>query len=397
MAHHFTLWGISNGLDKLNIMANFINVINEGGSPNIDFRVEGDTVTHLLFTDASADRVGMGSLTPESNLHILKGSTLGIAAPTAGTVLLLENASDTNCFATFRTATSEKGGFIIGDSSDPDEGQLTWDTGPSRVWRFTAITQIMNIGQSGVVIGADIAPPTIMLQVRDTAEQFRLEFDATKYVSHTVSSAGKYTIDLSVDGDDDATIHMVVHEGLLISNSSGDTVSSGVQLDVRGAAVISGNFGVNDTSPSQKVDVNGIIQAYNGDTLTDPTGDLGDGARFSLNNSTTNPFAIGVGATDGGKFPMWFQTGDVNGGGFEWYIGTSEKMRLDKDGRLGLGTPSPFASAKLEISSTTGALLLTRMTTTQRDALTAVNGMLLYNSSLNKFQGYENGSWTSFI
>ena len=378
-------------------MANFINVINEGGSPNIDFRVEGDTVTHLLFTDASADRVGMGSLTPESNLHILKGSTLGIAAPTAGTVLLLENASDTNCFATFRTATSEKGGFIIGDSSDPDEGQLTWDTGPSRVWRFTAITQIMNIGQSGVVIGADIAPPTIMLQVRDTAEQFRLEFDATKYVSHTVSSAGKYTIDLSVDGDDDATIHMVVHEGLLISNSSGDTVSSGVQLDVRGAAVISGNFGVNDTSPSQKVDVNGIIQAYNGDTLTDPTGDLGDGARFSLNNSTTNPFAIGVGATDGGKFPMWFQTGDVNGGGFEWYIGTSEKMRLDKDGRLGLGTPSPFASAKLEISSTTGALLLTRMTTTQRDALTAVNGMLLYNSSLNKFQGYENGSWTSFI
>jgi len=29
--------------------------------------------------------------------------------------------------------------------------------------------------------------------------------------------------------------------------------------------------------------------------------------------------------------------------------------------------------------------------------LTAVNGMLVYNSSTNKFQGYENGSWTNLI
>lgn len=33
------------------------------------------------------------------------------------------------------------------------------------------------------------------------------------------------------------------------------------------------------------------------------------------------------------------------------------------------------------------------LTTTERDALTAVNGMLVYNSSDNKFQGYENGAW----
>jgi hypothetical protein len=33
------------------------------------------------------------------------------------------------------------------------------------------------------------------------------------------------------------------------------------------------------------------------------------------------------------------------------------------------------------------------LTTTERNALTAANGMLIYNSTLNKFQGYENGSW----
>jgi hypothetical protein len=33
------------------------------------------------------------------------------------------------------------------------------------------------------------------------------------------------------------------------------------------------------------------------------------------------------------------------------------------------------------------------LTTTERNALTAVNGMLVYNSTDNKFQGYENGAW----
>lgn len=65
------------------------------------------------------------------------------------------------------------------------------------------------------------------------------------------------------------------------------------------------------------------------------------------------------------------------------------------DGRVGIGTASPATSALLELSSTTGALLLSRMTTTQRDALTAVNGMVIYNTSTNAFNFYENGAWVS--
>ena len=36
-------------------------------------------------------------------------------------------------------------------------------------------------------------------------------------------------------------------------------------------------------------------------------------------------------------------------------------------------------------------------TTTQRNALTAVNGMIIYNTTDNKFQGYENGGWANLI
>jgi hypothetical protein len=41
---------------------------------------------------------------------------------------------------------------------------------------------------------------------------------------------------------------------------------------------------------------------------------------------------------------------------------------------------------------------LTGMTTTQRDALVGVvNGMLIYNSTDAKFQGYQAGSWQNLI
>ena len=46
-------------------------VINEGGDDAVDFRVEGDTEPHLLWTDASTDRVGIGGTNaPDSLLHI---------------------------------------------------------------------------------------------------------------------------------------------------------------------------------------------------------------------------------------------------------------------------------------------------------------------------------------
>jgi hypothetical protein len=65
------------------------------------------------------------------------------------------------------------------------------------------------------------------------------------------------------------------------------------------------------------------------------------------------------------------------------------------NGQIGLGTAAPATSAALEISSTTRALLVSRMTTTERNALTAVNGMIIYNTTTNAFNFYENGAWVT--
>jgi len=60
------------------------------------------------------------------------------------------------------------------------------------------------------------------------------------------------------------------------------------------------------------------------------------------------------------------------------------------------GVSSTSISALLEIQSTTGALLLSRMTTVERDALVnPVNGLMIYNtdSGVNAVQAYEGGTW----
>jgi hypothetical protein len=50
-------------------------------------------------------------------------------------------------------------------------------------------------------------------------------------------------------------------------------------------------------------------------------------------------------------------------------------------------------STALEINGTTGAVLLPRLTTAQRDALTPTDGMQIYNTTTNKFQGRAGGAW----
>lgn len=70
------------------------------------------------------------------------------------------------------------------------------------------------------------------------------------------------------------------------------------------------------------------------------------------------------------------------------------RMEISTDGRVAIGSSTPTASAALDIQGTTGGLLLPRLTTAQRDALTASNGLVIYNTTTGNFEGY-NGSWVA--
>lgn len=79
---------------------------------------------------------------------------------------------------------------------------------------------------------------------------------------------------------------------------------------------------------------------------------------------------------------------------FIWNNYTTELGRFTSGGTLAIGTNSPSAVALLEVSSTTKGFLPPRMTTAQRDAISAPpDGLMLYNTSTNKLQVRAAGSW----
>jgi hypothetical protein len=104
----------------------------------------------------------------------------------------------------------------------------------------------------------------------------------------------------------------------------------------------------------------------------------------------TNPLAgIGVSFDGSDAYMDWHSF--YNGG----YTGDANiLMRLKGNGQLGIGTTTPSPSAKLEISSTTQGFLPPRMTTTQRDAISSpAAGLIIFNTTTSKHQGYDGTTW----
>ena len=72
-------------------------------------------------------------------------------------------------------------------------------------------------------------------------------------------------------------------------------------------------------------------------------------------------------------------------------VDTSDLMTVQADGKVGIGTATPGGA--LDISSTSGALILPRMTTAQRNAIPTTRGSIIFDDTLNHFFGYNGTSW----
>lgn len=77
--------------------------------------------------------------------------------------------------------------------------------------------------------------------------------------------------------------------------------------------------------------------------------------------------------------------------------GSTTRIFVDSIGNMGLGTTSPSAVAKLEVASTTSGVLFPRMTTTQKNAIAAVAGLVVYDTTTNKLCCYNGSTWNDLF
>jgi hypothetical protein len=126
------------------------------------------------------------------------------------------------------------------------------------------------------------------------------------------------------------------------------------------------------------------------ETTSDLTGDTSSqyGAILFERNDANGELATSV--IFGRENSLYF------GNSSDGVLNTGSKYFVWKDNKFGIGITSPTeqldvaGNAKIDGFVQTGSL-----TTTERNALTAANGMILYNSTTNQLESYENGAWAA--
>ncbi len=76
----------------------------------------------------------------------------------------------------------------------------------------------------------------------------------------------------------------------------------------------------------------------------------------------------------------------------------TRRITLSENGALAIGAANPNASAQLDIQSTTGGLLIPRVSTAQRNAIASpANGLMVYNTTTNSLNYFKTGDGWSEV
>ena len=218
---------------------------------------------------------------------------------------------------------------------------------------------------------------------------------------------------------------LVKHEEITISPPSNSAaVVRATNLEVPTAANSYNHNSITNTHSRLYHYGTGVIsvgEVTNSKVVNMSTGTIttADAGLFSVHNEVsggtmTNAYALrpiiynAAGATMGtavGVYINWNNSGTINTG-FGVYIQSivaTNSYGIYQEGsnninyfagKVGIGTGISYASAILEISSTTKGFLPPKMTAAQRNAITSpTSGLMIYNIDSNKLNFYNGAAW----
>lgn len=166
-------------------------------------------------------------------------------------------------------------------------------------------------------------------------------------------------------------------------------------LDVRGTADVSGGLYVVATTTTGLSEKFRVFSAATSGSILAAFGDANNKSLYIGSTGTaSNYFGWNMPAN------VHFIASDYDGGGPFADIGiiTGEQARVifKASGNVGIGNMTPAASSALDITSTTGGLLIPRMTTTQRNAISSpATGLEIFNTTTGQFEFYNGSAWVA--
>jgi len=122
-------------------------VINEA-SADVDFRVESNGNTHMLFVDGGNNRVGFITAPDLGNVHIRVADTGGSSNNDADELVLEQNAA---CGLTILSANNSQGNIFFGDAQDNDVGRIIYNHSNNNMSFRSNATEFLRADEDGHV------------------------------------------------------------------------------------------------------------------------------------------------------------------------------------------------------------------------------------------------------
>jgi hypothetical protein len=331
-ANHFQI--ATAGVERVEFQTSEV-VFNDGGN-DIDFRVEGDNNANCFKLDAGNDRVGIGLASPTTSLHVYHASANGVAVfesgDTIANIAFKDNSTGSAPPAIGGVADDLK--IITGDAnritvlSTGNVGVGTESPGLPLHIKHSTSNGILKVESGDSNCGITIADNSGQVSVRAIGNELTLNTSSSETERMRIDSSGRLLIGTTTN-----TFTSVGSSRLQVSGTGADT--AGINLirtsnDGGGAYL---QFTKNRGSATQSGDTCGGI-SWMGHDGTDVESYLAQIRVLAGATATSNAM-----------------TGDILFETANSSSVTSERMRIDSSGNVGIGTTSP--DGLLSIKGTT--------------------------------------------
>ena len=436
-------------VDAIQVPQNIFKTIAVAGQSNVEADTTSDTLTLVagtnmtLTTDAGTDTITLASSGSGGTQNLFSTvavsgqndivadsttDTLTLAAG-AGITLTTDQATDT------LTITSSAGGGslsnIVEDTSPQLGGDL--DLNSNNITGTGNIPAANLTGTLPAISGANLTSVTASsVQVTESSD------DNVSYNILFSDTDGSGNVQMTPTQDDNAltfnpftnllTTGSITLGGTLNSHSiPTGTGTLALTSDIPAAytdASVDTHLNTSTASSSEVLswtgsDYDWVAQSGGGSALTvqEEGVSLATDAD-TLNFVGSNITATGTGGTKtitvaanapGGSdtYVQFNDGGTLSGDAGMTYNKTTDVLTVGSITSTAAGTPTLTSSSAINLSvgssvviqqnSGGGGFRVGNLTTTNRNALTAANGEVIYNTTDNKFQVYENGAWANII